>query len=220
MNLAIDSSQAAAARASAQALPPSISAQDQARAGYYALLGRLFSSAPDSALLDSLAGCESLAGNADTDFARAWRQLCGAALLCEAGEAGDEFDALFIGVGKPEVVLHGSYYMAGFMMEKPLARLRQHLAELGLARRSDVSEPEDHICALAEVMRHLICDEAQSPAQRSERQKAFFVRHLRPWYAALFDQIESKPAANFYRRVAQFGHAFLDLDRRALEIEV
>ena len=199
--------------------PAGIAPEDQARAGFYALIGRLFSAAPDAGLLNSLARSEGLVAEADADFALAWARLCQAASVCEADAAAAEFDALFVGVGKPEVVLYGSYYMAGFMMEKPLARLRQHLAELGLARQSDVSEPEDHVSALAEVMRHLILDDSLSAIQRNERQSGFFSRHLAPWYGSLFAAIEAAPNANVYRRVAEFARAFLDLDRQAFEIE-
>lgn len=201
-------------------VPTGIAPEDQARAGFYALIGRLFSAAPDAELLQALAQAEGFVAGADAEFALAWRRLCQAASVCEADVAAEEFEALFVGVGKPEVVLYGSYYMAGFMMEKPLARLREHLAKLGLARQSDVSEPEDHFSALAEAMRHLILDDTLSAMQRSERQSGFFSRHLAPWYASLFEVIEAAPNANVYRRVAGFARAFLDLDRRAFEIEV
>ena len=197
-----------------------ISPEDQARADFYALVGRLFSAAPDRQLLHSLARSEALAGDGDGIFPQAWRRLCQAASVCEADVVAEEFDALFIGVGKPDVVLYGSYYMAGFMMEKPLARLRVHLIELGLARQAEVNEPEDHISALTEVMRHLILDDIASPDQRDKRQREFFSRHLAPWYASLFDVIAAAPKANFYRRASEFARAFLDLDRQAFEIEV
>lgn len=197
-----------------------ISPEDQARADFYALIGRLFSAAPDAQLLHSLARSGGLVGDADDALPRAWRHLCQAASVCEPDGVSEEFDALFIGVGKPDVVLYGSYYMAGFMMEKPLARLRAHLADLGLARQADVTEPEDHLSAVAEVMRHLILDETVSASERGERQSEFFSRHLAPWYASLFDLIEAAPKANFYRRAAEFARAFLDLDRQAFEIEV
>lgn len=213
MNAAIDTPQ------SVRFVRACIEPEDLARAGFYALIGRLFSSAPAAECLDSLARSGGLVGEAAADFPQAWRRLCQAASLCEADAIAEEFDTLFIGVGKPEIVLYGSYYMAGFMMEKPLARLREHLAELGLARRSEVSEPEDHLAALADVMRHLILDELMSPTQRSERQIQFFSRHLAPWYALLFDAIDAAPNANLYRRVAEFARAFLDLDRQAFEIE-
>ena len=200
--------------------PAGVAPEDQARAGFYALIGRLFSSAPDAGLLHSLAQSEGFVGDADAAFPIAWRRLCQAASAFEADAAAAEFDALFIGVGKPDVVRYGSYYIAGFMMEKPLARLREHLTELGLARRTDVGEPEDHISALADVMRHLILDETLSPRPRSERQSEFFSRHLAPWYASLFEAIDAAPSANLYRRVAEFARAFLDLDRQAFEIEV
>lgn len=197
-----------------------VSPEDAARAEYYGLIARLFSAPADDALLQALARSELAAGSGEGDFPAAWRQLCQAASACEADVVRDEFDALFVAVGKPEVMLYGSYYLAGFMHEKPLARLRGDLAHLGLARRADANESEDHISALAEVMRHLIGDESLAQAERERRQRTFFECHIAPWYGALCDALARHEAANFHRVVARFTRAFLDLDRQAFEIEV
>jgi TorA maturation chaperone TorD len=114
-----------------------------------------------------------------------------------------------IGTGRPEIFLYGSYYLAGFLMEEPLADLRDDLAALGLARHLGVGEPEDHIAALAEVMRHLIVGGAALG-----RQHAFYARHLEPWVARLADVLEAAPAV-FYPGAGRFARAFFDIESAA-----
>ena len=137
----------------------SISAEDLARADYYAVLSRLFFAPPDETLLTTLAD----AGNVAEQGAlpAAWNALCAAAGTSSAESAKEEYDALFVAIGKPRVVLYASWHLTGFMMEKPLAKLREDLAELGLARSADILEPEDHFAALMDIMRHLLLDAAR-----------------------------------------------------------
>lgn len=196
---------------------PILGDEDRARAHHYALLARLFFAAPDAALLVALVASARVMSDGDSPFARAWAELgeCGA----EAGAPAlrDEYDALFYGIGRPEVMLFGSFYLAGFLMEEPLAELRDDLAELGLARRPGVAETEDHIAALAEVMRHLVLtgpDEAGLA-----RQRRFFIRHLQPWYARLADALAAAPQARFYARTGALMRTFFDIESAAFAME-
>ena len=154
------------------------------------------------------------------------RVACVVAALTLAGGAAaqamalqavvDEFDALFVSVGKPDVMCNGSWYLTGFLQEEPLAELRDDLAELGLGRRPGVTETEDHIAALAEVMRHLVLtgpDEAGLA-----RQRGFFSRHLAPWYAQFARALDVAPAANFYAKVGGVLAAFMDIERQAFDM--
>lgn len=187
--------------------------QDVARADFYGLLGRLYYSAPDAGLLEALAGSGELnAEAAGAGLPAAWNGMRLAATDAAPEAVRAEYDEIFIGVGKPEVMLYGSFYLAGFLNEKPLAELRNDLAALGFARQSGANEPEDHISGLADVMRQLILDEDSAPADRDAAQQQFFARHLEPWYGKLCDAIEAAPGTNFYRSVAGFTRAFLDLE--------
>ncbi|MEW5890085.1 MAG: molecular chaperone TorD family protein [Pseudomonadota bacterium] len=195
--------------------------EDTARADFYAVIARLFAAPPDAGFLRALAQADELvAAHPDAALPRAWNDLCAAAAAMPAEAAQEEFDALFQGVGRPAVVPYASYYLAGFMMEKPLADLRSDLAALGLARAGGVSEPEDHIAALAEVMRHLIVHGASTADEREESQQRFFRRHLQPWYERFCQALEAAEGANFYRHAARFTGAFLDLENESFEIEV
>ncbi|NMG42581.1 molecular chaperone [Aromatoleum toluvorans] len=196
---------------------PVLGDEDRARAHHYALLARLFFAAPDAPLLAALAASARVMGDGDAPFARAWAELGDCAEQADAPAVRDEYDALFYGIGRPDVMLYGSWYLAGFLMEEPLAELRDDLAELGLARRAGVAETEDHIAALAEVMRHLALtgpDEAGLA-----RQRRFFVRHLQPWYARLADALAAAPQARFYARTGALMRAFFDIESEAFAME-
>lgn len=127
---------------------PSWSEEDRARADHYALLARLFYAAPDEALLQALVASSSVLGQGQGVFAEAWRALGAAAASHSAAAVADEYAALFISVGKPKVMLNGSWYLTGFLQEEPLAELRDELAELGLGRRQGVAETEDHLAEM------------------------------------------------------------------------
>lgn len=149
---------------------PAAEDQDLARADTYAILARLFQAPPDAAFLEALAAagqlCDVSAEAAQGDLPKAWAALTHATAKATPESAGREYEALFVAVGRPQVVLYASWYLTGFMMEKPLALLRDDLAALGLARRAEVLEPEDHFAALMEVMRHLISDVSRPDDQR------------------------------------------------------
>jgi len=205
-----------------------IDPEDQARADFYALLARLFADAPDRALLGAIAAAPALAPATILDpetaapaqgLAGAWDALRAASAATDAEAAKVEYDELFIGVGKSEVNLHGSHWLTGFMMEKPLADVRAELARLGIGREPEATLVEDHLSPLCEVMRLLITGrDEQRPAPISE-QRAFFERFLQPWASRCCNAISEHPIANYYRRVGQFADAFLAIERDALVLD-
>jgi TorA maturation chaperone TorD len=129
----------------------------------------------------------------------------------------EEYEALFVGVGRPEVHLYGSHYLCGFLNDKPLAALRDDLAALGLGRSETMPETEDHIAYLCEVMRYLIAGDDAAVCNLA-RQQAFFARHLQPWVVALCDAIEAQPNARFYAALAAFTRAFMQVEAQAFDL--
>lgn len=195
------------------------SPEDYARADFYALIARLFAAAPDADLLEQLAQADGFAQASAAGFGEAWNALRAAAGACDAVAVAQEYQDLFIGIGRPRVMLYGSFYLSGFMMEKPLAALRADLMQLGLERQSEVAETEDHFAAVCEVMRLLILEEDASPEVRDQRQQQFFQRHVKLWYEPAMTAVARDEGAKFYRCAAEFAQAFLDLEVQAFEIE-
>lgn len=195
------------------ALPHPVSAEDRIRADLYALVARLFAAAPDAALLDLLARAPELPDDAGAPLAASYNALLRASRAMDADAAEQEYTDLFIGVGKSEVNLHGSHWLSGFMMDKPLAELRTDLAELGLERRDATDLLEDHLAAVAEVMRLLIAGgEGRAPAPL-DAQRRFFETRIASWAFACCDAICACPLANYYRPAAEFARQFLAIER-------
>lgn len=188
--------------------------EEAARADLYGLLATLFYAPPSQALLDTIAA-EQTEGSGVLECA--WTDLAAACRSAEAESARDEYETLFIGVGKPQILLYGSYYLSGFLMEKPLAALRSDLASLGLQRDEKVAETEDHIAALCEVMRYLITSDNPEHASMA-RQKQFFATHMQPWINTMCDVIASHPEARLYTAVAHFGKSFFDVEMQAFDM--
>lgn len=192
--------------------------EDAARADLYALLAHLFHAAPDADLLAVLANADDVSAQAPhSAVGEAWRKLQSAAVAADPEALAQEFQDLFVGVGSGEVMAYGSWHLTGFLMEEPLARLRDDLAQLGLSRLQSSAEPEDHIAALAEVMRLLVRGDDGVPAAAFAVQKGFFARHLRPWYARFAEQLAKAPSANFYRAVGDLAKTFLDTEAALFE---
>ena len=194
-----------------------LTAEDRSRSEFYALLARLYADAPDRRLLGAIAKAEPI--DADTPFAAAWNRLVAASGAMDVDAAVQEYTDLFIGVGVCEVNLHGSHWISGFMMEKPLAELRSALAALGLARRSEVVMLEDHLSALFETMRLLIAGDDQRPPAPVATQREFFERHIGSWAFLCCTAILESTLANYYACVAQFTEKYMALDRDALAME-
>ncbi|WP_157269648.1 TorD/DmsD family molecular chaperone [Azohydromonas aeria] len=206
-------------------LPP----HEQSRADLYGLLGRLLLAPPDDALLAALAAAPPLDGGAahveDTErapLARTWDALRAAAR--GDGDAICERHAeLFVSTAQPLLNPYASLYLAGHLLDVPLARLRDDLARLGLRRRAGVGEPEDHLGALCEVMRLLITGAPGLPRRTTAQQGAFFDTHIGPWAGRCLDDIDAAagvgPGGAFLSALAAFMHAFLALESQAFELE-
>jgi TorA maturation chaperone TorD len=196
-----------------------VAAEERARADVYALLAALFYSPPSDDLLKRIAAAHMVDEEASqTEFGQAWHALQSAARAAAPEAVRNEYDSAFITAGRPPVFLYGSVYQTGFLMDKPLARLRDDLAHIGLARRADVGEPEDHISALCDVMRFLITGADGVPPATLDAQREFFEHHIASWYARLCDAIETAEQTSFYRSVAAFAREFFDLEVRSFEI--
>jgi TorA maturation chaperone TorD len=182
---------------------------DQARAGLYTLLAALLARPPVESLLELAAGLEG----SDTPLGRAVDELAERAAAGDQRAAEREFNALFIGVERGELVPYASYYRTGFLHDRPLARLRQDMQGLGLERRPGVAEPEDHIASLCEIMAGLVAEEAGTGV--SSRQRAFFERHLGGWGTRFFGDLENAREARLYRPIGTIGRLLLEIDAAA-----
>jgi TorA maturation chaperone TorD len=184
---------------------------DAARAQEYALLAVLLARAPDQVLLDRVG---SLRGDA-SPLGLAHAALADAASSAGVEQVEREFFNLFIGMGRGELLPYGSYYLSGFLHERPLARLRQDLARLGIERAPGQSEPEDHAAILCEVMAGLIS--RRLPTEPGV-DRALFEKHLSPWIGRFFADLERAEAANFYRRIGTLGLVFIEIEREAFAL--
>ncbi|MDI1274144.1 molecular chaperone TorD family protein [Polaromonas sp.] len=191
--------------------------EETARAEIYGLLAALYYAPPPAALLDNLRVAVTEAPAAGALLEASWSELVGAARRLSDAEIAREYEALFGGVGKPEVYLFGSHYLSGFLNEKPLAALRTDLEALGLARDETMPETEDHIAYLCEVMRYLIAGDDVAVANLT-RQREFFARHLQPWATTLCDAVSAHPKADFYRSLAGFTHTFLSVETQGFDM--
>jgi TorA maturation chaperone TorD len=197
--------------------PASALDEELARAELYGLLSALYYAPPGEELLAQLRLAATEAPAAGGLLEEPWRALVGLAreMTPEAIEA--EYQRLFGGIGKPEVYLYGSHFLSGFLNEKPLARLRTDLAGLELARSEDMSETEDHIAYLCEVMRYLIAADAAAEHQLM-RQQEFFASHMQPWVGLLCDALASHPAARFYAALALLTRHFMDVEAQGFDM--
>jgi TorA maturation chaperone TorD len=188
-----------------------IDAVDKARAQEYALLATLLGRAPDADLLRRLAeltGDPSPLGVAHAALAEAARRATRESIEREHFE-------LFIGLGRGELLPYGSYYLTGFLHERPLARLRDDLARLGLERAPGRTEPEDHAAILCEIMAGLVS--GRLPAPRGA-DRALFEAHLAPWMEKFFADLEKADAAEFYRSIGALGRVFMAVEAEAFAL--
>ncbi len=189
--------------------------QDQLmRAAVYELLGTLLAAAPTAEVLSNLQQIEELDESdgeaAASEIAMGWRLLKQASAKASPVELEDEFFSLFVGLGRGELVPFGSWYMTGFLMEKPLAILRRDLQHLGIEREEGVTETEDHIAALCTAMGLII---RNSQEIGFEREKQFFNDHLEPWAKTFFTDLQHANSAHFYRAVGFFGESILKFEK-------
>lgn len=191
--------------------------EETARAEVYGLLSQLYYQAPSAELLGQLQVAVTEAPDAGGFLEEPWRELVACARSMSQAQMAAEFTSLFGGVGKPEVYLFGSHYLSGFLNEKPLVRLRDDLAELGLARSNDMSETEDHVAYVFEVMRFLIAGDDVSVSNLT-RQQAFFNQHVQPWLPAMCQTLQAQPRAVFYACVAAFTAAFISVESQGFDL--
>jgi TorA maturation chaperone TorD/DNA-binding transcriptional regulator YdaS (Cro superfamily) len=184
---------------------------DRQRAAEYGLLALLLGKAPNSDTLNRIA---QLKGDA-SDLGIAHIELATAATDTGERAINSEFFNLFIGVGRGDVLPYASYYLTGFLHERPLARVRQDLDRIGVARTKETSEPEDHIAILCEVMAGLA---ARTFEADFAEQAKFFERHLKPWAGRLFADLELAKQATFYRAVGRVGRIFMELESEAFAL--
>ena len=191
--------------------------EETARAEVYGLLAAMYYAPPSAELMAQLRVAVTEAPAAGGFLEEPWRLVVGAARDLSDAEVADEYDALFGGVGKPEVFLFGSHYLSGFLNEKPLAQLRGDLAALGLARDETMPETEDHVAYVCEVMRYLIAGDDVEVANLTQQQK-FFSAHLQPWVTQMCDAIEAHPKARFYAALAGFTRAFMSVEAQGFDM--
>jgi TorA maturation chaperone TorD len=191
-----------------------IAPEDQVRASLYALLGNLLLQVPNQSTLDQLAALEGEAG----DVGSAINALSQIAKSMTPASVEREYNILFIGVGRGEVLPYASYYLTGFLHEKPLADLRGKMRELGIQRKQGVSEPEDHAGALCEMMAGMISGVFGQPMPL-QTQKEFFNAHIAPWAAHCFSDLEKAESAVLYAPVGSLGRLLMGIEQESFRIE-
>lgn len=196
------------------AFADSIPEEDLLRAQLYWLIARLLLAPPPAHFLARLGALEE----DDSEIGQALGQLARAARHVSPDAAAEEYQELFIGVARGELVPYGSYYLTGFLNEKPLARLRQDMARLGIVRVERVAEPEDHIGTLFEIMAGLMTGEFGAPAALAT-QSDFFHAHVAPWAGRFFADLETAQAARLYAPVGRLGRVFIDVEAAGFDME-
>jgi TorA maturation chaperone TorD len=184
---------------------------DQLRAAEYGLLSLLLGKAPDA---DTLSRVAELKGDA-SDLGMTHVELAAMAAAADDRAVSKEFFDLFIGLGRGDLLPYASYYLTGFLHERPLARVREDLDLLGIERAGLSREPEDHIAILLEVMAGLARGDFDADFAEQAR---FFERHLKPWASRMFADLEMSQSANFYRAVGRVGRVFMELESEAFTL--
>ncbi|MDV7144903.1 molecular chaperone TorD family protein [Tropicimonas sp. TH_r6] len=187
--------------------------EDRLRADLYDFLGALLSGPPDKHLLGKAA---ALSGD-ETDLGGAVSSLARVARAVSPRAVESEFNTLFIGLGRGELLPYGSYYMTGFLNEKPLSKLREDMAALRISRAPNVFEPEDNIASVMDMMAGMILGRFGTPT-RLDRQKEFFFRHIAPWAGHFFTDLEGAQNSIFYAPVGAVGRAFMEIETQAFRM--
>ncbi|TNJ44379.1 molecular chaperone [Phaeobacter sp. B1627] len=196
----------------ALAVPP-VSEEDRLRADLYNYIGLMLAAAPDQMLLDQTA---ALSGD-DSPLGQGVTQLARVAKRTKPAAAEREFNALFIGLGRGELLPYASYYLTGFLNEKPLAALRNDMTARGLSRADNVFEPEDNIASLMEMMGALIVGRFGTPAHLDD-QKTFFNKHIGPWAGHFFSDLEGAKNSVLYASLGTVGRAFMEIEADAFRM--
>ena len=196
---------------------PADESEELARAELYGLLASLWLAPPDAALLEQFKVAVTQAPEAGGWLEAPWQTLVRALRSTTPEAAAEEHEALFHGVGKAEVFPYGSFYLDGFLNEKPLATLRTDLAALGLTREVNALETEDHVAYVLEVMRWLIAGDDVALCNL-EQQRRFFRAHLQPWVSQLCDAVQAHPRAVLWHAVAGFTREFMLVETQAFDM--
>jgi TorA maturation chaperone TorD len=191
--------------------------EELARAELYGLLARLWLAPPDAGLLEQFRVAVTQPPERGGHLEAPWEQLVAAMRATTPEAAAAEHEALFHGIGKPEIFAYGSYYLSGFLNEKPLAELRADLAKLGLARAGDALETEDHVAYVFEVMRYLIAGDDAARCNL-EQQRRFFRAHVQSWIERLCDAVAAHPRAGLWRSVGEMTRAFVQVETQAFDM--
>ena len=190
-----------------------ITEEDQLRADLYDFLSALLARSANKALLDKTA---KLSGD-ETDLGRAIGTLAKLAVQSSVKSVEREFNALFIGLGRGELLPYGSYYMTGFLNEKPLALLRDDMAKNSIVRAENIYEPEDNIASVLEMMSGLIMGRFGEVVSLSQ-QKTFFNRHIAPWAGHFFTDLEGAEGSLFFAPIGAIGRHFMAIEKEAFRI--
>lgn len=193
--------------------PVDIPEEDSYRAQFYLLLSRLLGAPVDA---DALAMLRGLEGD-DSELGRAIGELSEIAAATSLEDAAEEYGKLFIGITRGELLPYGSYYLTGFLNEKPLVALRQDLEGLGLTRSKEASVPEDHIATLCEIMQTMIVGRFGEMVSLRE-QNRFFRKHIDSWAAKFFEDLQKAKSASLYEPVGRIGKLFLEIEGEAFEM--
>ena len=192
-----------------------INEEDQLRADMYSFLANLFRSEPDSELINQLKSLES----DESPIGKSIKTLTKLASSLDLPTIRDEYMRIFVGVGRGEILPFASYYLTGFLKDKPLAKLRQDMEKIGIKLEDNVKEPEDHIASIFDMMAGLIVGEFNKKFSSAE-QKDFFNKHLAPWVDLLMKDIESSKIAVFYSPIGTIGKEFMEIERASFSMNV
>ncbi len=190
-----------------------ISAEDRLRADFYNFLGLLLAGPPDQMLLDQMS---ELSGD-EADLGQAIRAMSRVAKVTKPAAAEREFNALFVGLGRGELLPYASFYLTGFLNEKPLAQLRNDMAARGVTRAPNVFEPEDNIASLMEIMAGMIVGRFGAP-QSLEDQKTFWSKHISPWAIHFYSDLEAAENSVLYASVGTAGRIFMEIEKEAFRM--
>jgi TorA maturation chaperone TorD len=193
--------------------------EETARSEIYGLIAGVLYTSPAIELIAQIRVAVTDTPAAGAFLEEPWRNFVGVTRSMSDQAIKDEYEALFGGVGKPEIYLYGSHYLSGFLNEKPLARLRTDLNSLGLERSEVMSDTEDHFAYLCEVMRYLIAGDDVAVANLT-RQREFFSTHIQPWASLMCDDIQSNTKANFYASLAALIRAFMGVEAQGFDMLV
>lgn len=194
-------------------------AEDLARADLYGLLAAFYLKAPEQEFLNLITASapQEQSLNEVSPLLGVWLNLISAARDSTASDWNSEYSAEFVGVGRPNVYLNSSFYLTGHLHERPLVEVRRALAQFGLESSDEVTETEDHVSALFEVMRYLIAGDDVEISNLTN-QRVFFSDHIRPWYDDFCDAIEANPELHLYRPVAALTREFLAVEGQAFDM--